>query len=64
MMLFGVITGLVRYSEALMGADAASAGTVMLSAVPIILGFQLLLAFLSYDISSTPKRARHGLERD
>jgi dolichol-phosphate mannosyltransferase len=36
----------------------------MLSAVPIILGFQLLLAFLSYDIASTPKRARHGLERD
>jgi dolichol-phosphate mannosyltransferase len=63
-MLFGAVTGIVRYSQSLMGAGAASAGTVMLSAVPIILGFQLLLAFLSYDIASTPKRARHGLERD
>ena len=63
-MLFGAVTGIVRYSQSLMGADAASAGTVMLSAVPIILGFQLLLAFLSYDIAATPKRARHGLERD
>ena len=64
MMIFGTVTGFARYSQSLMGAGAASAGTVMLSAVPIILGFQLLLAFLSYDISSTPKRARHGLERD
>jgi hypothetical protein len=64
MMIFGTVTGLVRYSESLAGAGAASAGTVMLSAVPLILGFQLFLAFLSYDIASTPKRARHGLERD
>ena len=64
MMLFGAVTGLVRYSESLAGAGAASAGTVMLSAVPLILGFQLFLAFLSYDIAATPKRARHGLERD
>jgi hypothetical protein len=31
----------------------------MISALPIIIGFQLLLAFLSYDIASTPKRPRH-----
>lgn len=64
MMLFGSVTGIARISQSLLGAGAASAGTVMISAVPIILGFQLLLAFLSYDIASTPKRSRHGLERD
>ena len=66
MVLFGAITGFVRLAQSATGAGAASAGTVMLSAVPLILGFQLILAFLSYDISSTPKRARHGfeLERD
>jgi hypothetical protein len=31
----------------------------MISALPIIIGFQLVLAFLSYDIASTPKRPRH-----
>ena len=55
---FGAVTGLLRLSQSVLGAQAASAGTVMLSAVPIILGFQLLLAFLSYDIGSTPKIPR------
>lgn len=32
------------------------AGTVMLSAMPIILGLQLLLAFLAYDIAAVPRR--------
>jgi len=44
--------------NAKMGATA-SAGTVMLSALPILMGLQLLLAFLSYDISSVPRRPRH-----
>ncbi|MFT3818912.1 MAG: glycosyltransferase family 2 protein [Rubrivivax sp.] len=35
---------------------AASAGTVMLSALPILIGVQSLLAFLNYDIASTPNR--------
>jgi glycosyltransferase involved in cell wall biosynthesis len=35
------------------------AGTVMLSALPIIIGTQLLLAFIGYDISSTPRRPFH-----
>ena len=64
LMLFGAITGITRYFQSVAGAGAASVGTVMLSAVTLILGFQLLLAFLSYDIAATPKRARHGLERD
>ena len=32
------------------------AGTVMLSAMPILMGTQLLLAFLAYDIASVPRR--------
>ena len=34
----------------------ASAGPVMLSALPILIGVQSLLAFLNYDIASTPSR--------
>jgi len=37
----------------------ASAGTVMLSALPILMGLQFVLAFLGYDISSVPRRPRH-----
>lgn len=56
---FGFIFGLIKYGEALESGIPATAGTVMLSAVPLILGIQLVLAFLNYDIASVPKRARH-----
>jgi glycosyltransferase involved in cell wall biosynthesis len=35
----------------------ATAGTVMVAALPIIVGVQLLLAFLNYDIGSAPNQA-------
>ena len=35
------------------------AGTVMLSALPILMGLQLVLAFLAYDIASVPRRSKH-----
>ena len=35
---------------------ATPAGTVMLAAVPVILGLQFILAFLGYDIASVPRR--------
>jgi dolichol-phosphate mannosyltransferase len=36
-----------------------SAGTVMLSALPVLMGLQLILSFLAYDIASVPRRPRH-----
>ena len=56
---FGFIFGLTKFAESSQTQVAATAGTVMLSAVPVILGFQLVLAFLSYDIASVPKRVKH-----
>jgi dolichol-phosphate mannosyltransferase len=38
---------------------ATPAGTVMLAALPIILGIQMLLAFLSYDMSRQPAEPIH-----
>jgi glycosyltransferase involved in cell wall biosynthesis len=35
------------------------AGTVMLAALPILMGAQLMLAFLAYDIASVPRRPIH-----
>lgn len=37
-----------------------SPGTVMLAALPILMGLQLVLAFLGYDIASVPRRPRHS----
>jgi len=37
-----------------------TAGTVMVSALPIILGFQLLLSVVSYDINNVPKTPLSG----
>jgi len=39
------------------------AGTVMLSALPILMGLQLVLAFLGYDISAVPRRPQHKMLR-
>ena len=50
-LLFGVIFGLAHWGM----NSPATAGTVMIAALPIIVGSQLLLAFLNYDIQSTPR---------
>lgn len=56
---FGSAFGLYKWiSEGVQG-DIATAGTVMVSALPIIVGVQLLLAALSYDVSATPRDAIH-----
>ena len=39
----------------------ATTGTVMLAVLPIILGFQLLLSFLSYDIAGEPRQCLQNL---
>jgi dolichol-phosphate mannosyltransferase len=55
LLAFGTIFGLVHWrAEAV-----ATAGTVMLAAMPIIIGMQLLLAFLNYDIQSSPSTTLH-----
>jgi hypothetical protein len=57
---FGVWFGLASWAEASAAGEPASAGTVMLSALPVILGVQFLLSFLQYDISATPKSPLHA----
>ena len=35
----------------------ASSGTVMMAALPLIIGIQFLIAFLHYDVSNVPQKA-------
>lgn len=56
LLFFGIVFGWVRWSISVETGIAQSSGTVMVSALSIILGVQFLLAFLNYDIQSVPKR--------
>lgn len=59
--IFGISFGAMEwYWNASLGT-AATTGTVMLAVLPIILGFQLLLGFLSYDIATEPKQCLQNL---
>lgn len=54
---FGVLFGARTWiANAMIGQETGS-GTVMLAALPAILGFQLLLAFLAADIAGVPSHA-------
>jgi glycosyltransferase involved in cell wall biosynthesis len=55
---WGIGFGITSWASASAAGVPATTGQVMLSAVPVILGFQLLLSFLNYDVSSVPRRPR------
>jgi len=57
--IFGSSFGLVQWWHAASNDIATPAGTVMLSALPTLMGLQLILAFLAYDIGSVPRTPRH-----
>ena len=62
-LIFGVIFGSYQWSHSLVNGAPSSAGTVMVSALPIIVGVQLILGFLSYDINSVPSRPIHRMSK-
>ena len=59
---FGTVFGLYHWLAGEFSGTEATAGTVMLAALPVILGFQLLLFFLQFDILSVPKRPLSALD--
>lgn len=56
MLCFGVVFGSWQWWHSAQAGVSTPTGTVMLAAVPVILGLQFLLAFLGYDIASVPRR--------
>ncbi len=59
LMMFGIIFGLNEWTSSYENGVASPAGTVMLAAMPVLIGLQLILAFLGYDISSVPRKCIH-----
>jgi len=54
MLGFGTTYGIVNWLHLSQLGALASAGTVMLAALPIIMGLQLLLGFVNFDMANVP----------
>ncbi len=66
MSLFGIIWGAVWWRKSIITGIPATAGTVMVASLPLILGFQMLIQALTLDIQSIPKTtlsSRAGLRQ-
>jgi len=63
--LFGLggLFGAWAWIESLLSDVPATSGTVMLSALPLLAGFQLLLQALVMDISAQPQHRRAGADQ-
>ena len=61
LLLFGSFFGLFNWIESASRQLPTPAGTVMLSALPILMGLQLILAFIGHDVASVPRRPFHLL---
>lgn len=59
MLVCGLIFGASHWVNSIYSGLPTPAGTVMLAALPVILGIQLILAFLGQDIASVPRRPFH-----
>ena len=56
---FGVVFGGIHWANGLASGVAAPLGTIMLAALPTMLGLQMLLAFVAYDVANVPRRPIH-----
>jgi hypothetical protein len=56
LVLIGLVLGGNYWTKSILLDIPATSGQVMLSALPLILGFQSLLAAMQYDVNNTPKQ--------
>ena len=54
LLCFGVVFGAVKWISNAAADISTPVGTVILATLPIILGFQLLLAAVSFDVANAP----------
>jgi len=63
MLALGTTVGVGRWLESGHTGRPATAGTVMLAALPVMIGVQLLLAFLGFDMQNVPSRVQRSPRR-
>ena len=59
LILFGASFGIYNWMYSYRVGQSSPTGTIMLSTLLIILGFQMLLFFVNYDMMNVPKKAIH-----
>jgi glycosyltransferase involved in cell wall biosynthesis len=59
LLIGGASFGVLAWFRGSQSETFASSGQVMLAALPILIGVQLILAFLSYDMANTPTVTLH-----
>lgn len=59
---FGIIFGGIKWLGSIESTRPASAGTVLLAGLPVILGFQAFLSFLHFDLVNLPQKPVSSLE--
>jgi hypothetical protein len=61
LLVFGVVFGIFHWMQSLATGTPTPTGTIMLAALPALVGLQLLLAFVSFDVANVP---RHPINPD
>lgn len=59
LLMFGGWFGITNWIKSAEAQIATPTGTIMLSVLPIIMGFQLLLSAISFDVSNVPQEPLH-----
>jgi dolichol-phosphate mannosyltransferase len=57
--IFGLVFGGFHWLRALGSGVATPLGTIMLAALPTMVGLQMLLAFVGFDVANVPRRPIH-----
>lgn len=58
---FGLVYGIVHWAQSFIENVPSPPGTVMLAALPVLVGLHLLLAFIASDVANQPQRPIHKL---
>jgi hypothetical protein len=56
---FGIVAGSTFWLRSYLDGQAATAGQVMIAALPILSGLQLVLSALNFDMRNVPSIVRH-----
>jgi glycosyltransferase involved in cell wall biosynthesis len=59
LLIAGASFGAVKWWQSIRTGEIATAGTVMVAALPVVVGLQMMLAALSYDLSNVPRQPIH-----
>ena len=59
LLTFGVVFGSLHWAQAIASGMATPLGTIMLAALPSLVGLQMLLAFVAFDVANVPRRPIH-----